>query len=238
LAWHRKFAPKRSDSFQPRQSVGRPHLAKDLEDLVVRMARENRSWGYDRIVGALTNLGYRLSDQTVGNILKRHGAPPAPERKQATTWQEFVRFHLDVLSTTDFFNHEVWSWLRLVISSFLFFCLYFDGRKIRVAVIMAWRDACWMLPRPRWDRPWHADVERWERVVIKKGLSRLLLSGEGVCRPVLSEFSTHDRLDRPPQGMGKVVLLPPANCRQIRDGPMRFQQRCSGLLISSYREAA
>jgi hypothetical protein len=46
------------------------------------MARENRSWGYDRIVGALANLGYTISDQTVGNILKRHGIPPAPERKK------------------------------------------------------------------------------------------------------------------------------------------------------------
>jgi len=81
LAWHRKFAPHPSDSCQPHQSVGRPRLAKELEDLVVRMARENRSWGYDRMVGALTNLGYRLSDQTVGNILKRHGVPPAPSAR-------------------------------------------------------------------------------------------------------------------------------------------------------------
>src|SRR5262245_54505985 len=67
-----------------------PVLPKELEDLVIRMARENRSWGYDRIVGALRNLGYRISDQTVGNILKRHGLPPAPERKKTTTWREFI----------------------------------------------------------------------------------------------------------------------------------------------------
>jgi transposase len=60
------------------------------------MARENRSWGYDRIVGALANLGYTISAQTVGTILKRHGLPPAPERKTTTTWQEFIRTHMDV----------------------------------------------------------------------------------------------------------------------------------------------
>jgi hypothetical protein len=71
-----------SDNSQPRKSLGRPSIDQELEALVVRMARENRSWGYDRIVGALANLGYRISDQTVGNLLKRHGTPPAPERKQ------------------------------------------------------------------------------------------------------------------------------------------------------------
>jgi hypothetical protein len=53
------------------------------------MAHENRSWAYDRIVGALANLGYSVSDQTVGNILKRHGLPPAPERKKTTTWNDY-----------------------------------------------------------------------------------------------------------------------------------------------------
>ena len=68
------------------------------------MAKENRSWGYDRIVGALANLGYRVSDQTVGNVLRRHGTAPAPERKRTTTWAEFIRTHLALLAGTDFFT--------------------------------------------------------------------------------------------------------------------------------------
>jgi putative transposase len=55
-----------------------------VEQLIVRMAGENRGWGYDRIVGALANLGYMISDQTVGNVLQRHALPPAPERKRTT----------------------------------------------------------------------------------------------------------------------------------------------------------
>jgi putative transposase len=78
LAWHRTLMVQPSDNSQPRKFLGRPRIDQELEALVVRMARENRSWGYDRIVGALANLGYRISDQTVGNILKRHGIPPAP----------------------------------------------------------------------------------------------------------------------------------------------------------------
>jgi hypothetical protein len=56
LAWHRTCAGRQYDRSQPSRSVGRPRLAKEIEALVVRMARENRSWGYDRMVGALTNL--------------------------------------------------------------------------------------------------------------------------------------------------------------------------------------
>ena len=71
--------------------------------------RENPSWGYDRIVGALANLGPRISDQTVGNILKRHGLRTAPEGKRSITWAEFIRCHKDVLWATNFFTAEVWT---------------------------------------------------------------------------------------------------------------------------------
>jgi len=97
LGWHRKLVAKKFDGSQQRKALGRPTIDKEVEDLVVRLAQENRSWGYDRIVGALANLGYTISDQTVGNILKRHGLPPAPERKTTTTWKEFIRMHLEVL---------------------------------------------------------------------------------------------------------------------------------------------
>ena len=107
LAWHRKWVAQPCDGTQPHRSIGRPRIDKALENLVVRMARENRSWGYDRMGGALRNLGYRISDQTVGNILKRQGIPPAPERKKTTTWQEFLRIHRDVLMATNFFSSEV-----------------------------------------------------------------------------------------------------------------------------------
>src|SRR5262245_49476922 len=68
LAWHRKCMDQQHAHAPQRQAVGRPRIEQEIEDLVVRMARENRAWGYDRIVGALANLGYMISDQTVGNI--------------------------------------------------------------------------------------------------------------------------------------------------------------------------
>jgi len=107
LAWHRTGISPTDESTPPRKSVGRPRIDPVLEALVVRMARENRSWGYDRMVGALHNLGYTVSDQTVGNILKRHGIPPAPEQKKTTTWSEFIRMHMAVLGATAFFSSAV-----------------------------------------------------------------------------------------------------------------------------------
>ena len=121
LGWQRKLAAEKFDGSKRRKSLGRPRVDKELEDWVVNMAKENRSWGYDRIVGALAELGYDISDQTVGNILKRRGIPPAPERQKTTTWKEFIRSHLDMLWATDLFSTEVWTLGGLVTFYVLFF---------------------------------------------------------------------------------------------------------------------
>jgi putative transposase len=143
LAWHRKLVAQKFDGSQQRKALGRPKIAAELEALVVRMAQENCSWGYDRIVGALANLGYRISDQTVGNILKRHGLPPAPERKTTTTWKEFIHAHMDVLVATDFFTTEVWTLGGLVTYYVLFF-IRLGSRKIHVAGMTPHPHAPWM----------------------------------------------------------------------------------------------
>ena len=85
LGWYRKLVAAKFDGSKARRYPGRPRIEPELEQLVVRIAKENISWGYDRIAGALANLGYTLSDETVGNILRRNGIPPAPERKRTTT---------------------------------------------------------------------------------------------------------------------------------------------------------
>ena len=238
LAWYRTLVVQQCEYAQPRKSAGRPPIAQEIEDVVVRMARENRSWGYDRIAGAAKNLGYAMSDQTVGNILKRHSIPPAPERKQTMPWGEFIRIHLAVLRATDFFTTEAWSRLGLVLSSCLMFFLCLNCHAICITAIAALRDTCGMLSRLRWCHPWHAAAERWGVLVRERRWSRLLPGGTGLGRPSLSPCATHNRLDRPPQGLEKMVLLPLTSCRQRRDGPMRSHHRCSGLLGSPYREAA
>jgi hypothetical protein len=85
LAWNHQFIDQKIDTSKPAKAFGRPRVKEEIEDLVIRIARENRSWGSDRIQGALQHVGSTSSDRTVGNILKRHGIPPAPERLKTAT---------------------------------------------------------------------------------------------------------------------------------------------------------
>src|SRR5438270_1589902 len=92
LGWYRKLIAHKFDGSKHRTYPGRPPLAREIAELIVRMARENSGWGYDRIAGALKNLGHNVSDQTVGNVLRRcrgrdehHCSPPAQIRTCAST---------------------------------------------------------------------------------------------------------------------------------------------------------
>jgi putative transposase len=104
LAWYRQLVAQKFDGSGRRGYPGRPRVSPEVERLMMRMARENRGWGYDRIVGALANLGHAISDRTVGNILRRHNIAPASERSRTTTWKEFIRSHMEVLAAADFFT--------------------------------------------------------------------------------------------------------------------------------------
>jgi hypothetical protein len=99
-----------------------------LEQLVVRVAKENPGWGYDRIAGALANLGHH---QTIGNVLKRHGVAPAPKRSRQTTWKNFIAAHMAVLAGTDFFTVEVLTWRGLATYYILFF-LHLETRRVTI----------------------------------------------------------------------------------------------------------
>jgi putative transposase len=92
----------------------------------------------------LKHLGYTISDQSVGNILKRHGILPAPQREKTTTWKEFIRTHMDVLVATDFFTTEVWAWGGLVTYYVLFF-IRLGTREVRVAGTTPQPDQRWMV---------------------------------------------------------------------------------------------
>ncbi len=143
MAWHRRLVAKKFDGSKNRNYPGRPRIDNDVEELVVRLAKENRAWGYDRIAGALGNLGHKVSDQTIGNILKRHGIPPAPERKKTTTWKEFIRSHMDVLAATDFFTTEVWTKSGLVTYYVLFF-MQVATRRVHIAGVTPYPNERWM----------------------------------------------------------------------------------------------
>jgi len=229
LAWHRKFANHKVDTSDQLKSVGRPRVDQEIEEWVTRMACENRSWGYDRIQGSLNHLGYSISDQTVGNILKRQGIPPAPERQKTVTWREFVRSHWDVLVATGFFNSEVWSWLGQMIS-FLLSVIRFSCHQVQLVRMTLNQPLLAMqtlIPRSL-DLPLH--VQTWTYLITPRSRARLL--NETVLGRPEPEVALAET--RPPrfQEKGKVVVLSDVHPKPIRDGPIRRQR------IDDEREAA
>ncbi len=143
LEWFRRLVAKKFDGSKNRKKTGRPRIDHELEALVIRFVEENPCWGYDRIVGALSNLGYKVSDQTVGNILKRNGIPPVPSRTQDTTWATFIKKHQNVLAACDFFTAEVITPVGLITYYVLFF-IHIGSRKIHIAGVTPNPNEDWM----------------------------------------------------------------------------------------------
>jgi hypothetical protein len=143
LRWHRMLVAKKYDYSERRHKVGRPVLAKEVVQLVLQMARENPSWGYDRIAGAVQNLGHDISDQSVGNILKEHGIEPAPTRARTTSWLTFLKAHWDVLAAIDFTTIEVWTKGGLV-TFYLLFVMELKTRRVHLAGCTVHPDETWM----------------------------------------------------------------------------------------------
>ena len=144
LRWHRHLVAQKWDySDRWKKKPGRPPVSDEVKQLVVRLAKENPDWGYDRIQGAVANLGHEISDQTVGNILKEHGIEPAPERKRQTTWKTFLKAHWDVLGAIDFTTVEVWTKGGLV-TFYLLFVMELRTRRIHFAGCTTNPDEIWI----------------------------------------------------------------------------------------------
>jgi putative transposase len=106
LRWHRELVAKKFDSSDKRKS-GRQRIRQEIVDAILRFARENPTWGYDHIQGALKNVGYHIADSTVANVLKTHGIEPAPDRERTPAWSSFLKAHWDSIFATDFTPVEV-----------------------------------------------------------------------------------------------------------------------------------
>jgi transposase InsO family protein len=142
LAWHRKLIAQKWT--YPRRRLGRPSIGQELTELVIRIAKDNPKWGYDRIQGALSNLGYKISATSVGNILKAHGIEPAPERGKHTSWQTFLKVHWDVIAATDFFTVELWN-IRGLTTYYLLFVIKLATRSVTIAGITTSPNTLFML---------------------------------------------------------------------------------------------
>ena len=144
LRWYKRLIAQKFDGSKQRRQLGRPRVAEEVEQLVLRMAEENATWGYRRIQGALANLGHAIDKITVRNILRRHHMEPAPQRRKAGTgWVQFLKMHWEVLAATAFFTVEVATWHGLV-TYYVLVVMELATRRVQVAGITAHPTAAFM----------------------------------------------------------------------------------------------
>jgi hypothetical protein len=237
LAWNRKFANQPTDTSKRLRSVGRPRVDKEIEDLVVRMARDNRSWGYDRIQGSLKHLGYTISDQTVGNILKRHGILPAPERKKSITWREFIRSHWNVLAATNFFNSEVWTGFGVAIS-YLFCFIHFSWHPVHTVGLILHHQVCWVQRLVRWSLNLHELVEKTRQTIRAIVCPWQMCFNKGLLRHFLCELPSDHLRAGHYRARDNIVFLSVVQPRPIRDGPVQCRPQFRTILRDDERRAA
>jgi putative transposase len=143
LRWHRELV-RRKWTFARRRSPGRPPIAPELRDAVLRLARENPRWGYLRIQGELRRLGIRVGATTIRRILRAYGLGPAP-RRAGPTWSEFLRAQAKGILACDFLTVET---LRLKTIHVLFF-IELRTRRVHIAGVTAHPDSAWVTQQAR-----------------------------------------------------------------------------------------
>jgi hypothetical protein len=144
LRWHRDVVRRKWAAFGQRRGPGRPLLAPELRALILRLARENPRWGYQRIRGELLKLGHTVAAATVQTLLRRHRVPPAP-RRTGLAWPAFLRAHAAGLLACDFFTVET---VRLQTLYVLFF-LEVHTRRVFVAGCTAHSTGAWVTQQAR-----------------------------------------------------------------------------------------
>jgi len=141
------------------RGVGRPPLAAEVQDLIVRFATENSQWGYRRIVGELKKLGHAVSASAARGVLVARDLPPAPKksgRQLPMAWTRFVRANLDSLVATDFFTQPVHT-LSGTVQAYVLVFVHLGTRKVLASAATLNPDAAWMQQQARNAVAWVED---------------------------------------------------------------------------------
>jgi putative transposase len=145
LKWHRELV-RRTWTFRNRAARGRPSISPDLETLLLRLAKENPTWGYGKLEGELRKLGYDIGRSTVRDVLKRQRVPPAPERaKRASSWGTFLNHYKDQMLACDFFTIET-AWLKTI---YVLFFIELGSRRVHLAGCTTNPSAAWVTQQAR-----------------------------------------------------------------------------------------
>ena len=141
LRWHRRLVA--GAWTYPRRQTGRPPLDHEVQQLIVRLARENPRWGYQRIKGELLRLGMRVSATAIRTTLRRHGLDPAP-RRTVRTWRAFLRQQAAGIVACDFLTVDT-IWLRRL---YVLFFIEHGTRRVHLAGVTGNPDGAWVTQQP------------------------------------------------------------------------------------------
>jgi hypothetical protein len=142
--WHRELVRRRW-MYRHAARGGRPRTSAEIETFILRFVRENVDWGYGKIQGALRKLGYDLSEQTIANVLERHGILPAPQRGSSTSWQQLMQHYKAQILACDFFTVDT-LFLQTV---YVLFFIELHTRRVYMAGCTTHPNAAWVTQQAR-----------------------------------------------------------------------------------------
>ena len=211
LRWHRELVARKFDSSDKRKP-GRPRIRQEIVDAIVRFATENPTWGYDRIQGALKNVGYHIADSTVANVLKAHGIEPAPDRQRTPAWSTFLKDAKHLIVDRD--------------TSFITMREFLDQNTDTEVVLL-----------PPKSPNLNAYMERWFRSLKSECLSRIIFFGRRSLEKAVREYVQHYHGERNHQGLGNELIEPNGDAGSVA-GKIECRERLGGLLKYYHRRAA
>ena len=145
LKWHRELV-RRKWTFSKGTPRGRPPIGPDLQALILRLAKENPTWGYGKLEGELSKLGYDIGRSTIRDVLKRKCVPPAPERgKHGSSWRTFLAHYKDEIVACDFFTVET-AWLQTL---YVLFFIELGSRRVHLAGCTTSPTSAWVTQQAR-----------------------------------------------------------------------------------------